>query len=99
MRKRRKGSTNKELLTWKWDLLTLGFGHEWRNVKECKLCLSNLADKLSRENGESYASAISWLGTRTSFEILRSLHTCVPGSRTPFKRTHADFLNVLVLVF
>ena len=37
--------------------------------KESKLCLSNLADKRSRKNGESYASAISWLGTRTSFEI------------------------------
>ena len=54
--------------------------------------LSNLADKLSRKNGESYASAISWLRTRISFEILRSVHTCVRGSRTPFHKD-ADFLD------
>ena len=54
--------------------------------------LSNLADKLSRKDGESYASAISWLRTRISFEILRSVHTCVRGSRTPFHKD-ADFLD------
>ena len=54
--------------------------------KECKLFLSNLADKLSRKNGESYASALSWLRTRLSFEILRSVH------RTPFHK-NADFLD------
>ena len=59
--------------------------------KKCKLLLSNLADKLSRNNGESYASAISWLETCISFEILKSLHTCLRGSRTPFHK-NADFL-------
>ena len=57
-----------------------------------KLFLSNLADKLSRNNGESYASAISWLETCISFEILKSLHTCLRGSRTPFHK-NADFLD------
>ena len=41
-----------------------------------KLDLSSLGDKLSQKNGESYSSAISWLRTRKSFEILRSVHTC-----------------------
>ena len=36
--------------------------------------------------------AISWLRTRISFEILRSVHTCVRGSRTPFHK-NADFLD------
>ena len=43
-------------------------------------------------NGESYASAISWLETCISFEILTSLHTCLRGSRTPFHK-NADFLD------
>ena len=60
--------------------------------REYKLFLSNLADKLSRKNGESYASTISWLRTSISFEILRSVHTCVRGSRTPFHK-NADFLD------
>jgi len=38
-----------------------GFWHERRNGERMQLFLSNLADKLSRKNGESYASAISGL--------------------------------------
>ena len=49
--------------------------------KECKLFLSSLADKLSL-----------WLRTRISFEILRSVHTCVRGSRAPFHK-NVDFLD------
>ena len=57
-----------------------------------ELFLSNLTDKLSRKNGESYTSDIPWLRTRISFEILRLVHTCVRGSRTPFHK-NADFLD------
>ena len=53
---------------------------------------SEQPSKLSRNNGESYASAISWLETCISFEILTSLHTCLRGSRTPFHK-NADFLD------
>ena len=63
---------------------------EWG--KKCKLLLSNLADKLSRNNGESYASAISWLETCISFEISKSLDTCLRGPRTPFHK-NTDFLD------
>ena len=62
------------------------FGTNGGMWKECKICLTNLADKLSRKNGEFYDSAISWLRTRIYFEILRSVHTCVPGSRAPFHK-------------
>ena len=63
---------------------SLFFCHEWRNVERMQNLPAQPSGQTSRKNGESYASAISWLGTRTSFEILRSVHTCVPGSRTPF---------------
>ena len=52
------------------------FGTNGGMAKKCKLFLSNLTYKLSRNNVESYASAISWLETCISFEILTSLHTC-----------------------
>ena len=68
------------------------FGTNGGMGKKSKLFLSNLADKLSRNNVESYASAISWLETCISFEILKSLHTCLRGSRTPFHK-NADFLD------
>ena len=64
----------------------LVFGTNGGMGKECKLFLSNLADKLSRKNGDFYASAISWLRTRISFEILRTVH------RTPFHK-NANFLD------
>ena len=70
----------------------LVFGTNRGMGKECKLFLGNLEDKLSRKNGESYASAISWLRTRISSEILRSVHTCVHGSRTPFHK-NVHFLD------
>ena len=54
----------------------LVFGTSGRMGKEYKLFLSKLADKLSRKN-DSYASAVSWLRTRISLEILRSVYTCV----------------------
>ena len=93
MRKRRKGNTNKRVIDVEMGSFTpLVFGTNGGMGKECKLFLSNLADKLSRKNGESYASAISWLRTRISFEILRSVHTCVRGSRTPFHK-NADFVD------
>ena len=57
-----------------------------------ELFLSNLADKPFRKNGESYASAISWLRTRIFFEILRSVDTCVQGFITSFHK-NADFLD------
>ena len=93
MRKRRKGNTNKRVIDVEMGSFTpLVFGTNGGMGKECKLFLSNLVDKLSRKNGEAYASAISWLRTRISFEILRSVHTCVRGSRTPFHK-NADFLD------
>ena len=70
----------------------LGFRHKRRNGETMQTFLSNLAGKLSLNNGESYASAISWLQTCISFEILRSLHTCLRGFRTPFHK-NADFLD------
>ena len=36
--------------------------------------LRNLAEKLSKKDGETYAVVITWLRTRLSFEILRSVH-------------------------
>ena len=68
-----------------------GFWLERRNGERKQIFLSNLADKLSSKNGESYASSISWLRTRISFDILWSVHTC-PSARTPFHK-NVNFLD------
>ena len=59
---------------------------------ECQMFLKHLADKLSRRDGEPYHAVISWLRTRLSFEILRSVNNCVRGSRRPFKNAN-DFID------
>ena len=52
---------------------------------ECQMFLRHLAEELSKKDGEPYAAVITWLRTRLSFEILRSVHLCVRGSRKPFR--------------
>ena len=48
--------------------------------------LNRLAEKLSEENEEPYLITITWIRTLLYFEILRSVHTSVRGSRTPFHK-------------
>ena len=47
--------------------------------------LKQLADKIAQKDAEPYRIVIAWLRTQISFELLRSVHSCVRGSRTPFR--------------
>ena len=53
---------------------------------ECNCFLKRLAEKLSEKNEEPYHITITWIKTLLSFEILRSVDTCVRGSRAPFHK-------------
>ena len=52
----------------------------------CNRFLKCLAEKLSEKNEEPYHITITWIRTLLSFEILRSVHTCVRDSRTLFHK-------------
>ena len=54
--------------------------------EECKMFVKNLAEKLAEKDVECYPFVISWLRTRISFEILKSVNTSIRGSRQPFFR-------------
>ena len=41
--------------------------------------------KIAQKDTEPYHVVITWLGTQISFELLRSVHACVRGVRTPFR--------------
>ena len=69
-----------------------GFWHKRRNGEKMQTFSEQPSGQTFPNNGESYASAISWLETCISFEILTSLHICLRGSRTPFHK-NADFLD------
>ena len=48
--------------------------------------MKHLAEKLAEKDVEGYPIVISWLRTRISFEILKSVNTSIRGSRQPFFR-------------
>ena len=50
--------------------------------QECKTFMKQpLAEKLAEKDGEVYPFVISWLRTRISFQILKSVNTSIRGSR------------------
>ena len=55
----------------------LVFGTNGGMGADCNCFLKRLAEKLSEKNEEPYHITITWIRTLLSFEILRSVHTCV----------------------
>ena len=89
-RRRKSGSTNRGCWTLKWDLSLTNGGMG----ADCNCNLKCLAEKLSEKNEQPYHITITWIRTLLSSEILRSVHTCVRGSRTPFhKIPPGDFID------
>ena len=72
----------------------LVFGTNGGMGADCNCFLKRLAEKLSEKNEEPYHITITWIRTLLSFEILKSVHTCARGSRTPFhKIPQGDFID------
>ena len=63
------------------------FGTNGGMGEECKMFMRHLAEKLAEKDVEGYPIVISWLRTRISFEILKSVNTSIRGSRQPFFRS------------
>ena len=76
------------------SFIPLVFGTNGGTGADCNCFLKCLSEKLSEKN-EPYHITITWIRPLLSFEILRSVHTCVRGSRTPFhKIPQGDFIDV-----
>ena len=72
----------------------LVFGTNGGMGADCNCFLKRLAEKLSEKNEEPYHITITWIRTLLSFGILRLVHTCVRGSRTPLhKIPQGDFID------
>ena len=65
---------------------TFSVWNQWRNGKLVSAALkaSQKAQK-SQKDTKPYHIVITWLRTQISFELLRLVHACVRGSRTPFR--------------
>ena len=73
---------------------SLVFGTNGGIGADCNCFLKRRAEKLSEKNKEPYHMTINWIRTLLSFRILRSVHTCVRGSSTPFhKIPQGDFID------
>ena len=59
----------------------LVFSTTGRMAAECKRYHSRLAELLATKKGEGYATTMSWIRARVSFELLRSALLCLRGSR------------------
>ena len=74
------------------------FGTNGGMGNECQRFLKRLADKIAPKDTELYHIVITWLRIQISFELLRSVHACVRGSRTPFRSNIEQSLDCLVLI-
>ena len=74
------------------------FGTNGGMGSECQMFLKNLAEKLTKKTRDTYANVITWIRTRISFEIIKSVHMCIRGSRTPFNKINdvSDDFNLNV---
>jgi hypothetical protein len=73
----------------------LVFGTNGGLGSEGQIFLKTLAEKLSSKTGQCYADTITYIRTKLSFEILKSVLMCIRGSQMPFYNKHeqeADFL-------
>ena len=59
---------------------------------ECQCFLKELALKIATKNCEPYATTMKWLRTLISFEIVKSVHLSIRGSRSSFRRDD-DFID------
>ena len=76
----------------------LVFGTNGGMGNECQRFLKHLADKIAQKDTEPYHVVITWLRTQISFELLRSVHACVRGSRTPFRNKLEQSLDCKINV-
>ena len=72
--------------------------NQWRNGKRVSAVLKHLADRIAQKDTEPYHIVVTWLRTQISFELLRSVHSCVRGSRTPFRNKIEQSLDCKINV-
>ena len=94
MRKTRKGITNKELLTWKWDLPPPpSFWHERRNGEGMQTFSEKPSGQTFPRKTASHMP-VPFLVLKQTYllKFLRSVHTYVRGCQSPFLKD-AAFLD------
>ena len=58
--------------------------------QECQRYHSRIADLISSEKQEDYATTIAWIRTKASFAILRTALVCLRGARSRRRKTNVQ---------
>ena len=75
---------------WKQAFPPLVFGTNGGMGIDCQMFLDR---KIRKNDQERYAVVIALLRARISFEILRSFHVSVRGTRSPFHRKQSEVVD------
>ena len=94
----KSGSTNRECWTLKWDLSLSQFLKPTVGWEPTATAFSNAQPRSSQKRRRNLITfrhiTITWIKTLISFEILRSVHTCLSGSRHLSTNFHkGDFID------
>ena len=84
----KRNKREREFQRSKGPIYTTGLWNKRRNGNEMHVIHEEISGTI-KTGGE-----VSWIRTRVSFEVMRSVHLCVRGSRVPFKkRDETDMLE------
>ena len=64
--------------------------------REAKKFFKRLAEMISEKKKTTYSDTITWFNRKLNFSLIKSLHICIRGSRSPLDKTY-DF-SVLMLL-
>ena len=72
----------------------LVFGTNGGMGDECSVFLKQLATKIAEKSDSTYAETMTWLRTKLSFAILKSVILCVRGTRIPFYKHSMEYVGL-----
>ena len=87
----KKREYNERVLeVWHGSFTPLVFGTNGGMGDECPVFIKQLATKITEKSDSTYAETMTWLRTKLSFAILKSVILCVRGTRIPFYKRSMD---------
>ena len=68
----------------------LVFSATGRMGRECKKFFARLAEMIAEKRKTNYNTVMTWMRWKISFSLIRSIGTCLCGSRTMFSNVHLE---------
>ena len=62
--------------------------------REAKKIFKRLAEMISEKKKSTYSDAITWFNRKLNFSLIKSLHICIRGSRSPLNKTYDSVFGI-----